>query len=247
MSNITRAGLANSGVPKPSTLVRLAVVAAFAWAGLASSTAPAQDAEKPVRIGLIAFGDAELRAHLEQSMLDGLRQQGYVEGKNLVFERRYAAGRPERVAEIASELATLGLDAILTTCTPTTLAMHKAARSTPLVMAAVSDPIGQGLIASYSRPGGTITGLASQFEDVAAKMLELFREAVPKASSVAVMSNPRNPVHKVFLRDMQTAAQSLNVGLLPMSIGLPTDIPTAFDSMLRNGVAAVMVLPDDCS
>src|SRR5262245_25648198 len=108
-----------------------------------------------------------------RSLIESLRKQGYIEGRNLVVDGRYADAHFERVAE---------LDAILTTCTPTTRAMSAVSQGTPLVMAAVSDPVGQGLISSFSYPGGNITGTASQFEDLMAKMLDQFREAVPQAA-----------------------------------------------------------------
>lgn len=231
---------------KRSTLIRLGALLGLPWAG-PPRTGLAQTEKKPLRIGLIALGTAEMRGPWEQSLIEGLRQRGYVEGRNLVLERRHADGRTERMPQIADELAALKLDVIVTTCTPSTRLMHKATRTTPLVMAAVSDPVGQGLIASYRRPGGNITGLASQFEEVAAKMLELLQAAVPKASPVAVFFKSTNPVHKSFLREMETAAGRLKIRLLPVEITLRTDIRAAFDGMARQGVASVLVLPDDPS
>jgi putative ABC transport system substrate-binding protein len=205
----------------------------------------AQLVDKPVRVGIIAFSTKESNEKWEQSLVDGLRQRGYVEGRNLVIERRHGNGNPERMPQVAAELAALNLDVIVTTCTPSTRAMTQATRTTPLVMAAVTDPVGQGLIASYSRPGGNITGLASQFEDLAAKMLGLLREAVPGASPVAVLFNPRNPVHKVFLQEIESAAPLLNVRVWPVEVGLRTDLPATFANIARQGIASVLILPDD--
>jgi len=180
---------------------------------------------------------------LDQSLIQGLREQGYVEGVNLTIEWRYADGDRSRVPQAAKDLAGMKLDAIVTTCTPTTRAMVAAAPKTPIVMAAVSDPIGQGLIASYQHPGGRITGTASQFEDLAAKMFQLLHETAPNAASIAVLFNPNNPVHKLFLRDIENAAQLLSLKLVTFPIGQPDNIDTAFEGM-RNA-SAVMVLPDD--
>ncbi len=188
-----------------STVIGLAVLGALPLLGLPSASL-AQTQDNPLRVGLIAFGKSEMSGHLQQALTEGLRQRGYVEGRNLQLVRGYAEGRPERVPEIASELAAIKLDMIITTCMPTTQTMHKATQTIPLVMASVSDPVGQGLIASYPRPGGNVTGVASQFEDVAAKMLQLFLEAVPKVSPLAVAFNPGNPVHQVFLKEMAAAA-----------------------------------------
>lgn len=229
-------------LPKRSTLVRLG---ALMVGGGIPAAVRAQPRSKVLRVGLIGFSTAELRGAFEQSLVDGLRERGYVEGRNLVLERRYADGSPARVGEIASELAALDLDAIVTTCTPTTAAMRKATRTTPLVMASVSDPVGQGFIASYARPGGNVTGLATQFEDVAGKMLELFVEAVPAASPVAVLFNSRNPVHRQFLKELEVAAKPLAARLLPVEFGLQTNIAEMFGDLASQGAASLLVLPDD--
>jgi putative ABC transport system substrate-binding protein len=222
-------------------LIRIGVAA---WAALPLA-APGQPKDKPLRVGYISFSQAGMSGPLQQSLLDALRQRGYVEGRNLVFERRNAEGDPGRVPTLASELADLKLDVIVTTCTPTTRATYKAVRSVPLVMAGVADPVGQGLIASYQRPGGNITGVASRFEEVAPKMLELLHDAVPKASPVAVLLNPRNAVHKTLLAHLETAAQSLKVRLMPSDVGLTSNFPALFEGLVRQGTASVMVLPDD--
>ena len=162
-------------LPKRATLVRLAAIGALSWVGL-PTPGLAQTQEKPIRVGLIEYGDSELSRNNMRLLLDGLRERGYVEGKNLVFERRHAEGLGERMPEIANELVALKLDVIVTTCTPSTRLMYSKTQTVPLVMASVSDPVGQKLIASYAHPGGNITGLASQFEDIAGKMLELFEK-----------------------------------------------------------------------
>ena len=218
-------------------------------AGLYSAAVPivsmAQSSKQSMHIGLIAYGEGAMGPHLYRSLIEGLRKQGYIEGRNLIVERRYADAHFERVAVIAKELADLKLDAILTTCTPTTRAMRAVSQGTPIVMAAVSDPVGQGLISSYSHPGGNITGTASQFEDLMAKMLGQFREAVPHVASMAVIHNPRNPVHKRFLSDIEAAAQPISVTLTPFTVSRPDDVVPAFDGIRRGAMGAVLVLPDD--
>ena len=229
--------------------MRTAMLATLLAATLAlvavPSNSPAQTPKQSMRVGLISFGAVEMGSHLYQSMIDGLRERGYIEGKNLVVERRYADGRFERVAGIAKELEALKLDAVLTTCTPTTRAMAAVPHAIPLVMAAVSDPVGQGLIASFSHPGGNITGTASQFEDLIGKMLGLFREAVPQVGSIAVIHNPRNPVHKRFLTEVEATASSLGVTVTLFTISRPEEVAPAFDGIRRDGNNAVLVLPDD--
>ena len=219
------------------------------FAGVLSVTTPAtgysEEPKKPIHIGVISFAEPGLRTHLDQSLIQGLREKGYVEGGNLIIEWRYADGDRGRVPQVAKDLAGMKLDAIVATCTPTTRVMAAAAPKTPIIMAGVSDPVGQGLIASYRNPGGNITGTASQFEDLAAKMFQLLHETVPNAGSIAVLFNPSNPVHKVFLRDIEAATQRLGLKLATFPISHPDHIDTAFDGIRSAGANAVMVLPDD--
>ena len=233
--------LVNGAIPKWSGLATTFLAGVLLIALLA--TGYSGETKKPIHIGVIAFTEPALRTYLDQSLIQGLREQGYVEGVNLTIEWRYADGDRSRVPQAAKDLAGMKLDAIVTTCTPTTRAMVAAAPKTPIVMAAVSDPIGQGLIASYQHPGGRITGTASQFEDLAAKMFQLLHETAPNAASIAVLFNPNNPVHKLFLRDIENAAQLLSLKLVTFPIGQPDNIDTAFEGMRNAG--AVMVLPDD--
>jgi putative ABC transport system substrate-binding protein len=230
------------------TILRWRLATTF-FAGVLSVTTPATgysgEPKKPFHIGVISFAEAGLRRDLDQSLIQGLREKGYIEGGNLIIEWRYADGDRGRVPQVAKDLAGMKLDAIVTTCTPTTRAMAAAAPKSPIVMAGVSDPVGGGLIASYQRPGGNITGTASQFEDLAAKMFQLLHETAPSAGSIAVLFNPNNPVHKVFLRDIEVAARVLGLKLATFPISQIDHIDTAFDGMRSAGVDAVMVLPDD--
>ena len=213
--------------------------------GLLPALAQATSPPPTLRVGLIGFSSVELREGYEQSLIDGLRERGYVEGENLELVRRYADAQPARVRQIASEMTTLRLDAVVTTCTPTTAVIHESAQSTPVVMAGVSDPVGAGLIKSYARPGGHITGLATQFEDLVGKMLGLLHEAVPDASPVAVLFNPRNRVHATFLKELASAAAPLNVELRPVAVGLQSDFAAVIDAAGRQGARSVLALPDD--
>jgi putative ABC transport system substrate-binding protein len=218
-------------------------LAGFASCAIMPTLAGARSQGRTIRIGVIAFAERGVRGHLEQSLIAGLRAKGYVEGVNLVVDVRYADGHAELVPRIAKELAATPLDAIVTTCTPTTRAMKAVEPQSPIVMAAVSDPVGQGLIASLAHPGGNITGRASLFEDLAAKMFQLLREAVPKGNSIAVVFNPRNPVHKVFLAEIDAAARSMDVAVSALEIGRSEQIAAALDGARLAG--AVLVLPDD--
>lgn len=227
-----------------SQRLRRAILLAVAGL-LAVPLAAAQPPSGSLRLGVIDFSSWDLRRSAQHSLLEALRLQGYVEGKNLVLERRYAEGRPERVEEIAKELAALRLDAIVSTCTPTTRTMSRATETTPIVMARVADPVSSGLVASLAHPGRNITGLSSQFEDVAPKMLELLLETVPKASPVGVVFSRGNAIHQVLLGDVERAARARDVGVLPIDMGLKVHVAESFETMKRLGIASLLVLPDD--
>jgi putative ABC transport system substrate-binding protein len=210
----------------------------------------AQSAQKQVRIGLL-FGDAPL-PHEEAALLEGLREQGLVEGRNLVIERRYAEGRLQLVPGYARERASMNLDAIISTCTPTTRAMQQAAgssrNSTPIVMAAVADPVGQQLIASLAKPGANVTGLASQAEDIMPRMLDLFASVLPKPATVAVLVDSSSAVHPRMWRSLGPIARQLNIKLVQVEAGRKPgqpSLPAAFDAAVGQQASGIFVLPDE--
>ena len=204
-----------------------------------------QSKSETAHIGILVGGSISQRGHLEQALLEGLRDQGYVEGKNLVIERRYADGRNERVPEYARELAAMKLDAVVTTCTPTTRAARQASASTPIVMAAVADPVGQRLITSLARPGANITGLSSQAEDILLLMLEMFSGVLLKPATVAVFAQERSDVHPRMWLQLAPIAQTLKLRLVKIEVAYAADLSEAFDMVLREKATAVFVLPDE--
>src|SRR3990172_134117 len=208
--------------------------------------AEAQQAKgKTAHIGILVGGSIAQRGHLEQALLEGLRDRGFVEGRNLVIERRYADGRNERVPELARELAIMKLDAVVTTCTPSTRAARQATASTPIIMAAVADPVGQRLIASLARPGANITGLSSQAEDILPKMMELFSDVLPKPATVAVFLQGGSDVHPRMWQQLAPIARALDLKLVKIDVANLADVPAAFDMTLREKANALFVLPDE--
>ena len=208
----------------------------------------AQQPQKPLRIGILSSGTIEMRGHLEHALIRSLSEQGYVEGQNLFVERRYSgAGGPRRTVEAASELAAMDLDAVVTTCTPSTGAAKGVMASTPIVMAAVSDPVGQRLIASLARPGGNVTGLSSQGEELLPKMMELFSRVLPKNASVAVLGLARNPMHPRMWQRLNDspAVRALGVQLLRVEYTGSADLSNAFEQSIRGRAHALFVLGDD--
>ena len=226
---------------------RIAAIAAGALLLIAPPAGLAQSPEKKVHIGILVGGSLAQRGHLEQALLQGLREEGYVEGRNLVVERRYADGRNERTPEFARELAAMNLDALVTTCTPSTRAAQEATGSTPIVMAAVADPVGQHLIASLARPGANITGLSSQAEDIMPKMLELFASVLPRPITVAVLTEARSDVHSRMWQALGPVAQTLKIKLIKIDVARPSDVhlPAAFETAAREKAGAIFVLPDE--
>jgi putative ABC transport system substrate-binding protein len=220
------------------------------WLLCVPALALAQPAQKKIRIGIL-FGDAPM-PHEEVALAEGLRELGYVEGRNLIVERRYAEGRVQLVPGYARELASMNLDAVISTCTPTTrvarLAFGSTPGSTPIVMAAVADPVGQQLIASLAKPGANVTGLASQAEDIMPKMLELFAGVLPKPATVAVLIDSGSAVHPRMWLALGPIAQRLNIQLVKVEAGRkPVDatLAAAFDAAVRQRATGILVLPDE--
>jgi ABC-type uncharacterized transport system substrate-binding protein len=166
-----------------------------------SLPAAAQQPGKVPRIGFLGNSTAALEANLIGPFREGLRDLGYVEGKNIVIEWRWAEGKYERFPSLIAELIASKVDLIVTAGTPATIALKKATTTLPLVMIAVGDPVGTGLIASLAHPGGNLTGLTSISPELDGKRLELLREVVPKISHVAVLWNPTSPLQVVAERE----------------------------------------------
>lgn len=209
-----------------------------------------QSEQKKVRIGILV-GDLTA-PHEEEALLTGLREQGLVEGRNLIIERRYANGRLDMVPEFARELAGLKLDAVVSTCTPTTLIAQKTfgstPDSTPIVMAAVADPVGQKIIASLARPGANVTGLASQAAEIMPKMLNLFAAVLPAKATVAVLVDASSNVHPHMWQTLEQLATRLNIRLLQVQAGRKpgqASLSEAFDAAVRQQADGIFVLPDE--
>lgn len=202
----------------------------------------AQSGDKTLRVGILSSGSLELRQSLDQALVQSLREQGYIEGQNLIIERRYGSSR---IKDNAVDLAGMKLDAIFTTCTPSTRTMKESTTTTPIVMTAVSDPVRQGIIDSLARPGQNVTGTSSQAEDLLAKRLELVAKLVPRSTTVAVLANQRNPVHLLGWQRLVTAARETNLVLLQVELSAPDELARAIDTAVHARAGALFVMPDD--
>ncbi len=176
----------------------------------------------------------------------GLRELGWIEGQNLVIDYRFAEGRLDRLPDLAAELVRLKVDIIVAAVgTPAAAAAKNATKTIPIVMMAVGDPVGTGLIASLARPGGNVTGLSySVGLEIVGKQLELLKETVPKVRRVAILSNPANPAHTLWIREVNVAARSLGVQLQLLEARGPHDFDGAFAAMAKERVGALLVLAD---
>lgn len=209
-----------------------------------SAVTHAQATSKVHRIGFLGNSTAALEANLVGPFREGLRDFGYVEGQNTVIEYRWAEGNYQRFPALIAELIALKVDLIVTAGTPATLAVKKATTSVPLVMIAVGDPVGTGIVASLARPGGNITGLTSIAQELEGKRLELLREVVPNVSHVAVLWNAASPVQVIQEKATQAAAQVLGMKMLSLGVRSREEIEDAFTAILRERPEGLLVLAD---
>jgi putative ABC transport system substrate-binding protein len=170
-----------------------------------------------------------------------MRELGYIEGKNLVIEWRFADGDNERLHKLAAELVGLKVDVIVTAGVPPTSAAAKATTIIPIVMGTATDPLGSGLIKSLAYPGGNITGLSNISVDISSKHLEMLRGMVPTLSRVAVLLDPGTSSHKAILKSIEGAAQKVSTTVLPVEAHTPDDIEKAFAKIVQQGAGAVIV------
>jgi putative ABC transport system substrate-binding protein len=203
----------------------------------------AQQTPKVPRIGYLAPNlSNEVRATHEAFRL-GLRELGYVDGKNIIIEYRWAEGKADRLPLLAAELVRLKVDAIFASgAVQPALAAKNATTTIPIVFVAVDDPVALGLVASLARPGGNITGLSSMGLELSGKRLELLKETVPKASRVAVLWNPANPSSVTRLKETKAAASSLGIKLQSLEIRESSDLELAFSAMKNEGAEAFVTI-----
>jgi putative ABC transport system substrate-binding protein len=226
---------------------RRKLLVAFGLGALAAALPSiAQQQGKIWRIGFLAprsrptSSDPDVYGAFPQ----GMRELGYVEGKNFVVEWRFADGKFERLPGLAAELVRMKVDVIVAAGTVATEVAQRATTTIPIVIAASVDPVGSGFVKSLARPGGNITGLSLATSDFSPKHLELLMTAVPKLSRVAVLVSPDNSAHPGVLKSVQAASQKLGVQVLPVNARTPEDIERGFAMMKRERAEAVIVAAD---
>jgi putative ABC transport system substrate-binding protein len=217
----------------------LAIVVTFA---ISSAVAQAQQAKKVPRIGYLGAASASANAARIEAFRQGMRELGYVEGKNIFIEWRFAEGKLDRLPSLANELVNLKIDVIVSGGPAVTRAANEAISTIPLVMAFDDDPVGSGFVASLARPGGNIPGLSTHYPEISGKQLELLKEIVPKLSRVAVLGASTQPGNPQALREVEVAARAFGAQVQYVDVLGPKEIETAFRATGKGRAEAVLVL-----
>jgi len=216
----------------------------FAIVLLTVSSGEAQQPAKLPTVGLLGAASASSYAPFVEAFRQGIHDRGYVEGKNVAVEYRWAEGKYDRLPDLAAELVRLKVDVILTHGTPGTQAAKQTTATIPIVMTVVGDPVGSGLVASLARPGGNITGTSILAPEVGAKRLELLKEALPRVARVAVLANADNAVNGLTVKFIEKLAQTLKTQLQQVQVRAPSEFDKAFSSMVAKRADALFVLED---
>ena len=199
---------------------------------------------KSALVGYMGNSTATLEANLVGSFRDGLRELGYEEGRNITVKYLWADGKYERFPTLVAELIAAKVDVIVTAGTPAALAVKEATTTVPLVMVAVGDPVGTGLVKNLAQPGGNLTGLSSVAPDLEGKRLQLLQNVVPKLSRVALFFNSLNPFHVVSMRQASAVAPTLGITLQPHDIRTSEDLDGAFAAIRKERPDALFILAD---
>jgi putative ABC transport system substrate-binding protein len=221
---------------------RESVIAVLAL-GVAASpiTSFAQQQGKVWRVGFLSLSSASESEQNTVAFLKAMRQLGYIEGKDLVVEWRFAEGSFERLTVQAADLVQLKINVIVAVASAAIGAAQKATTTIPIVMATTGDPVGSGFVKSLARPGGNITGLSNMGGDTGAKLLDLLLSTVPKVSRVAVLVTPTSTTYRAISESVQAGAQNTSVKILIAEARTPQEIETAFATMARENAGAVIV------
>jgi ABC-type uncharacterized transport system substrate-binding protein len=214
--------------------------------GAAAAWPLAARAQQPAKLPTIGFLGPNTRSAASEwvaAFVQRLRELGWMEGRTITIEYRWAEGREERFVEIAAELVRLKVELIVTSGTPAVMASKKATSVIPIVFATAGDPVGSGLVASLARPGGNVTGLATLANELAGKRLELLREVVPGLRRLAIMGNVGNPFTVLELGDVQAAARTLGLEVVMLEIRRAQDLAPAFEA-LKSRADALYVCTD---
>ena len=208
------------------------------------SSAEAQQPMKAPRVGLLLQGTSTSLMTRLEGFQQGLRERGYVEGKNIALEQRFDDDREERLPALAADLIRLRVDIIVAAATPAVKAAKQATATIPIIIVHSADPVALGLVASLARPGGNVTGLSSASPDYSGKQLELLKEAVPKLSRIAILWNAANPGTAIAFREMQDAVRVLKLSVQSLEVRRSEDLAPAFKNVPKQRGMGLVTLLD---
>jgi ABC-type uncharacterized transport system substrate-binding protein len=209
------------------------------------TSAEAQQAKKVPRIGYLTLGSTSPPSATQEAFRDGLRQLGYVEGKNIDVEYRYAAGDVRRLPELAAELVILKPDVIVAANTQSIDAALHVTKTIPIVFPLTFDPVASGYVASLARPGGNLTGLTTLNQEVSGKRVELLKEVMPRISRAAVLRNPTNSGSLFALKETEAAASQFGIRLQILEARSAEELDGAIHAAVRDRAAALILIPDN--
>ena len=220
------------------------VVLAVLALGAAPFTTLAQQISKPFRVGYVSVSTLDRIGHLLAAFKEGLRDLGYVEGKDFILEARSAEGEQARVQSLTDELVRLKVDFLLASTTPAIQAARNATATIPIVMANSTNPVGTGLIKSLARPSGNVTGMSGMFEDIMPKHLDVLHTLIPKLSRVAVLTNGANSSHAEILKSVEAAARTSRTEVVAVAVNGAPEIERALAAAARLNAKALLMAPD---
>jgi putative ABC transport system substrate-binding protein len=220
------------------------LIAVVMWASAFGASAAEQQPAKIWKIGVLVSGTPSLNASRDEALRQGLRELGYEEGRNIVMEHRYAEGKTDRLPQLARELVEQKPDVIVVGGTSVAVAAKKATNAIPIVVAGAGDLVEAGLIKSFMFPGGNVTGVARMSADFFGARLKLIKEALPKATQVAALSNPKNPGHGRSLKDAELGAKASGMTFQSVTAESTGELEKAVAIAARGGAHALFIMTD---
>jgi putative ABC transport system substrate-binding protein len=211
---------------------------------LGSRVVRAQPAERVARVGILGPTTAEHFAAGVKAFREGLRERGWIEGRDLTIEARFAQQRYDRLPALAAELVSLKVDAIFALASPSVAAAKRATTTIPIVFETLGDAVGTGLVTNLARPGANVTGVSGFAPELSGKRLELIRELLPRAERVGLLANPANPGTRTVIRATEAAARRMGIVIHTVDVQSPGDLDGAFEAMMRPPSHALLVVAD---
>ena len=230
--------------PADPNLKSVAIFAIVITIAMCGAVASAQEPPKVWRIGVLVSSSASLNASRDEALRQGLREMGYVEGKNIRMEFRYADGKLDRLSELAADLVRSRPDLILVGGTRVAVAVKQATGTIPIVVAGAGDLVAAGVVDNLNRPGGNVTGVSRLSPEILGTRVELLKDVIPKATRIATLLNPENPGNASSLREIELDALAWGMRLQVLAARSPDDLASAFRAAVKENCSALIVMVD---